>query len=225
MSERCALGGFLITFEGVEGSGKSTQLGLLAERLFKAGLPPIASREPGGTGLCLALRRLLLEEPGGGERWCPDAELLLFCADRAQHLDAVVRPALAEGRVVLLDRFEDSTWAYQGAQGAKETTLAELSKIAAKGLRPALTLLLDADPAGALRRAEARNGAAEGFGETRFDHEGLDFHRKVRERFLARASRDPGRVRVVRADAGAVDVAEEIWSEAAPRLRAAGYAL
>jgi dTMP kinase len=219
------LGGFLITFEGIEGSGKSTQSAILAERLSREGLPFAASREPGGTALCRGLRSLLLEERASGEKWCMDAEMLLFCADRAQHLDTVVMPALREGRIVVLDRFEDSTWAYQGAQGAKEKTLAELSKIVAKGLRPDLTLLLDADPAAALRRATVRNGSAEGFSETRFDHEGLDFHGKVRERFLGIASREPGRVVVVGAGADPAGVAERIWSEVAPRLSAAGFPL
>jgi len=219
------LGGFLITFEGVEGSGKSTQVGLLSQRLSREGLPLVVSREPGGTELCKGLRPLLLTERGDGEKWCPDAELLLFCADRAQHLDAVVRPALREGRIVVLDRFEDSTWAYQGAQGAKEKTLEELSKIVAKGLKPDLTLLLDADPAKALGRAGARNDSEEGFSETRFDNEALDFHKKVRERFLAVASREPGRVLVIRADTDPAGIAEKIWLEVEPRLRAAGFSL
>ena len=106
------MAGVFITMEGVEGSGKSTQVQRLARRLEEAGLPLVVSKEPGGTSLGRELRTLLLAPHASGESWCPKAELLLFYADRAQHLATVVRPALAEGKVVLVDRFEDSSWAY-----------------------------------------------------------------------------------------------------------------
>ena len=111
--------GVFITIEGVEGSGKSTQLLHLSERLRRLGLPLVVTKEPGGTALGREIRRLLLEPHGSGETWCSEAELLLFYADRAQHLETVIRPALAAGKIVLVDRFEDSTRAYQGASGVE----------------------------------------------------------------------------------------------------------
>lgn len=216
--------GVFITIEGVEGSGKSTQLLRLSEHLRRLGLPLAVSKEPGGTALGRELRRLLLEPHTSGEAWCPDAELLLFYADRAQHLDAVIRPALAEGKVVLVDRFEDSTRAYQGASGVPEAALDRLSELVLKGLRPNLTVLLDLDPEASLQRVEVRNLAlgAE-FAETRFDQAALAFHRKVRHRFLALAQAQPGRVALVPARDPADQVEAAIWARVAPLLRSAGF--
>lgn len=114
------LGGGAISMEGVEGAGKSTQLLRLSEHLRRLEVPLVVSKEPGGTALGLEIRKLLLTHHGSGEEWCPDAELLLFYADRAQHLAQVVRPALEAGKVVLLDRYEDSTRAYRGRLGVPE---------------------------------------------------------------------------------------------------------
>lgn len=216
--------GVFITIEGVEGSGKSTQLLRLSEHLRRLGLPLVVSKEPGGTALGRELRRLLLERHASGEAWCPDAELLLFYADRAQHLDAVIRPALAEGAVVLVDRFEDSTRAYQGASGVPEAALDRLSELVLKGLRPNLTVLLDLDPEASLQRVEVRNLAlgAE-FAETRFDQAALAFHRKVRNRFLALAQAQPGRVALVPARDPADQVEAAIWARVAPLLRSARF--
>ena len=216
--------GVFITIEGVEGSGKSTQLFRLSERLRQIGLPLLVSKEPGGTALGRELRRLLLERHPSGEAWCPDAELLLFYADRAQHLEQVVRPALAEGMIVLVDRFEDSTRAYQGASGVPEAALDRLSELVLKGLRPHLTILLDVDPELSLQRVEVRNlsmGAE--FSETRFDEAELDFHRRVRKRFLAIAQNNPNRVALIPARDAADDVEAAIWARVAPLLRNAGF--
>lgn len=215
--------GLLITMEGVEGSGKSTQLERLRARLRAGGLPLTVSKEPGGTALGRELRRLLLTVHPGGEAWCPDAELLLFYADRAQHLAQVVRPALARGEVVLVDRFEDSTRAYQGAQGVAEASLDGLRDLVLGTLRPHLTLLLDLDPEEGLRRAGSRNAAQDAFTETRFDEAHLGFHRAVRERFLAIAAREPGRVAVIPAGGDPEAVAEAIWARVAPVLATARH--
>jgi dTMP kinase len=216
--------GVFITIEGVEGSGKSTQLLRLSERLRHLGLPLIVSKEPGGTALGRELRRLLLEPHGSGETWCSDAELLLFYADRAQHLTTVVRPALEAGKVVLLDRFEDSTRAYQGASGVPEAALDRLSELVLRGLKPHLTVLLDMDPEVSLQRVEIRNlslGAE--FAETRFDQAALEFHRKVRNRFLMLAQDHPARVALVPARDPVDQVEAAIWARVAPLLRNAGH--
>lgn len=216
--------GVLITMEGVEGSGKSTQLLRLSERLRSLNLPLTVSKEPGGTPLGRDLRRLILEPHPSGDAWSPEAELLLFYADRAQHLAQVVRPALADGRVVLVDRFEDSTRAYQGAQGVADTALDRLHDLVVGRLRPHLTLLLDLDPEQSLQRVVVRNLAlGDGFNETRFDDEHLDFHRKVRARFLAIAKADPQRVAVIPARNAPDQVALEIWAKVTPLLRNAGF--
>ena len=216
--------GVFITIEGVEGSGKSTQLFRLSERLRQIGLPLLVSKEPGGTSLGRELRRLLLEPHASGEAWCPDAELLLFYADRAQHLERVIRPALAEGMIVLVDRFEDSTRAYQGASGVPESALDRLSELVLKGLRPHLTILLDVDPELSLQRVEVRNlSMGPEFSETRFDEAELDFHRRVRKRFLAIAQSNPNRVALIPARDAVDEVEAAIWARVAPLLRNAGF--
>jgi dTMP kinase len=216
--------GVFITIEGVEGSGKSTQLLRLSERLRHLGLPLVVSKEPGGTALGREVRRLLLEPHPSGETWCADAELLLFYADRAQHLERVIRPALAEGKVVVVDRFEDSTRAYQGASGVGESALDRLSELVLRGLRPHLTVMLDMDPEVSLQRVEVRNLAmgAE-FYETRFDEAELSFHRRVRNRFLAIAQNHPNRVALIPARDPVAEVEAAIWARVAPLLRNAGF--
>ena len=216
------MAGLLITMEGVEGSGKSTQLRRLVARLAKCGIPVEVSKEPGGTALCRAIRQLLLEPHASGETWSPKAELLLFYADRAQHLAEFILPALEEGKVVLVDRFDDSTRAYQGAQGISDAVLDRVGEVVLGRLKPNLTILLDMDPVFSLRRVEARNAAAEGFRETRFDEAHLDFHRRVRSRFLALAHKEPQRVVVIPAQDAPEAVEEAIWGRLAPLLRTAG---
>jgi dTMP kinase len=216
--------GVFITIEGVEGSGKSTQLLRLSERLRHLELPLVVSKEPGGTALGRELRRLLLERHLSGETWCPDSELLLFYADRAQHLETVIRPSLAEGKVVLVDRFEDSTRAYQGASGVAESALDRLSEMVLRGLKPHLTILLDMDPESSLQRVEVRNLALGGeFSEFRFDQAELDFHRRVRTRFLALAQHHPNRVALIPAREAVDQVEAAIWARVAPLLRNAGF--
>ena len=218
-----AVEGVFITIEGVEGSGKSTQILRLSERLRRLGVPLLVSREPGGTTLGQELRRLLLTHHSSGEQWCPDAELLLFYADRAQHLAQVIRPALEEGKVVLVDRFEDSTRAYQGALGVPERSLDRISELVVGRTRPNLTILLDMDPEASLVRVDTRNlDLGEGFKETRYDEAALAFHRLVRSRFLAIHQREPNRVRGVQARVSPDEVERRIWQQVAPLLRNAG---
>jgi dTMP kinase len=215
--------GVFITFEGVEGSGKSTQILRLSERLRQMGLPLVVSKEPGGTTLGQEVRRLLLTRHSSGEQWCPDAELLLFYADRAQHLAQVIRPSLEAGKVVLLDRFEDSTRAYQGALGVPERTLDRISELVVGRTRPHLTILLDMEPTASLARVEARNlDLGEGFKETRYDEAALAFHKLVRTRFLAIHHREPNRVRVVPARLSPDEVERKVWQSVTPLLRGAG---
>jgi dTMP kinase len=213
----------LITMEGVEGSGKSTQIERLAARLRRAGVPVAVSKEPGGTVLGRAIRALLLEPHPSGETWAPKAELMLFYADRAQHVATFVGPMLEQGKVVLLDRFDDSTRAYQGAQGISDAVLDRMAEVVLGRLRPTLTLILDLDPAESLVRVQARNNADEGFRETRFDDEQLEFHRRVRSRFLIIAQKEPQRVVVVSARESADKVEEAVWTKVAPLMRTAGY--
>lgn len=216
--------GVFITIEGVEGSGKSTQLLHLSERLRRLGLPLVVTKEPGGTALGREIRRLLLERHGSGEVWCAEAELLLFYADRAQHLETVIRPALAAGKVVLVDRFEDSTRAYQGASGVAESSLDRLSELVLRGLKPHLTVMLDMDPEVSLQRVEVRNlSLGTEFSETRFDEAELDFHRRVRNRFLAIAQNHPNRVALIPARDPVDQVEAAIWLRVAPLLRNAGF--
>jgi dTMP kinase len=217
------LAGLLITMEGVEGCGKTTQLQRLGARLRDCGAPLVVSKEPGGTPLCQAVRQLLLEPHASGERWAPKAELLLFYADRAQHLAQFILPAMEEGKVVLLDRFDDSTRAYQGAQGVSESMMDRVAEVVLARLRPHLTLLLDMDPAVAMERVQTRNAATEDFRETRFDQEVMDFHRRVRSRFLAIAQKDAQRVAIIPAQDTADKVEEAIWARVAPLMRTAGY--
>lgn len=218
------MSGLLITLEGVEGCGKSTQIRLLAERMRSLELPVMVSREPGGTALGQELRRLLLEPHPSGERWTPEAELLLFYADRAHHLANLVRPALEAGQIVLLDRFEDSTRAYQGALGVPDGHMDRLAEVVLGRMRPHLTLLLDLDPALGLARVVARNASqGKDFRETRYDEAARDFHDRVRMRFLALAKKEPHRVAILPAQGTAEEVAASLWARVAPLLRSSGF--
>jgi len=186
--------GLFVTFEGGEGTGKSTQIERLAALLRTRGLDPLVTREPGGTPIGERVRDLLLDVD---RRPTAATEVFLLEASRAELVATVVRPALEAGRDVLCDRFDDSTLAYQGGgRGLEADTLAALNRFATGGLRPDLTLLLDLDPAVGLRR---RSGAGEA---NRLDREPEAFHRRVRERYLELARREPERIVVLDAMAG-----------------------
>lgn len=186
--------GLFITFEGPEGSGKSTQLALLADWLRGQGYEVLTTREPGGTRIGETIRSLLHDVRFTEMR--PRAEILLYSASRAQLVDEVIRPALAAGQVVLCDRYADSTYAYQGyGRGLPLDWLREITDFATDGLRPDLTIYLDLEPSIGLARKVA--GRAE---MNRLDREQLDFHRRVRAGYLELAGAEPERWRVVAAD-------------------------
>ena len=186
-----------LTFEGIEGSGKSTILARMAERLGKQGLPVRMTREPGGTAFGRELRRLLLDIRSAD--FSDQAELLLFLSDRAQHLQEVIMPTLSEGTILLCDRYADSTLAYQGyGRGMPLDQIKRLNEFATGGLWPDMTLLFDVPAELGLARAEARN-REEGtqISEGRFEAERLEFHQRVRAGYLALAAQNPGRYAVV----------------------------
>ena len=187
-----------ITFEGIEGSGKSTQIALLAEALTARGLPHLVTREPGGTPAGESVRALLLDS---STRLGPAAELLLYAAARAEHLERVIRPALASGRLVLCDRYLDATRAYQGyGRGLPLAWIESLNALEPLRQAPDRTLLIDLDPTLGLERARGRNRKA-AQDEGRFEAEDLAFHRRVRDGYLALAQAEPERFRVVDGDA------------------------
>ena len=181
--------GVFIALEGGEGAGKSTQAKLLEGWLSGAGHDVVLTREPGGTGVGAALRAILLDHDTG--TLSPRTEALVYAADRAEHVDALIRPALSTGCIVITDRYVDSTMAYQGAgRSIDATDLEQLAQIATGGLRPHLTVVLDIDPVEGLGRAGEHD---------RIEAEPLDFHQRVREQFLALAKADPERYLVVSA--------------------------
>jgi dTMP kinase len=197
-----------ITFEGGEGSGKSTQIKRLAARLSAEGRDVLVTREPGGTPEAEAVRALLVS--GDVARWTAKSEALLNYAAREQHLEQVIRPALAEGRIVLCDRFMDSTRAYQGyAGGCDPAFIDALEHAIVGGTRPALTLIFDIDPAQGLGRARARGDA---HAEDRYERKGLAFHVKLREGFLDILRRNPKRCRLIDAAQDVDAVAEDVWA-------------
>ncbi|HUG43812.1 MAG TPA: dTMP kinase [Acidobacteriota bacterium] len=202
--------GVFVTLEGVEGSGKSIQLNRICELLEEKSIPFAATREPGGTDLGRQLRRILLQTDGAAR--LPMAEVLLYLADRVQHLNEFILPTLREGKLVLCDRYHDATLAYQGfARGIgveKIDALAALLNIRA----PDLTLVLDLDVEEGLRRARQRNLEQETTSMGRFEAESIEFHRKVRQGYLLLASREPRRIVVVDASAPPQVVFQSILS-------------
>lgn len=201
--------GLFVTFEGIEGSGKSTQIALLHEHLVKSGRQTTLTREPGGTPIGDQVRRILLDP--GNRAMDPTTELLLYAASRAQHLREVILPALAAGRIVLCDRFSDATLGYQGyGRGLSIPLIQELDRIVTAGLLPDLTILLDIDARTGLGRARGRN-AREGLqGEARFENEDIAFHARVRDGYYLLADREPGRIRLVNAARTPDEVQQDI---------------
>jgi dTMP kinase len=202
-----------ITFEGVEGSGKSTQLTRAARRLAARGHASLATREPGGTRIGRVLRSVVLGR--ANRELDPIAEWLLFEADRRQHVREVLRPALAQGVFVLCDRFSDATEAYQQVGRRLDARLvARVDALARDGLVPDLTLLYDLDPREGLHRKKIRGGRGVG----RFEETELAFHRKVRRAYLAIAKREPERVTVLDARLPVDELARETWRVLAERF-------
>ncbi|NOX41056.1 MAG: dTMP kinase [Alphaproteobacteria bacterium] len=203
--------GLFVTFEGVDGSGKSTQARLLAEHLRKAGVEIVETREPGGSPGAEEIRRLLVEgEPG---RWSPETEILLFNAARRDHLERTIEPALATNKTVICDRFADSTRVYQGAARAELREVVDTLHSLMIGREPDLTFVIDIDPAIALDRGLARNS-----GEDRFESLGLGFQQALRAGFLKLAADFPQRFIVVNGQRPVAEVAADIATHMAKRL-------
>ena len=189
-----------LTFEGIEGSGKTTQIQLLSNALDERGRDHVLTREPGGTPIGDQIRKVVLHPSNSAIT--PACELMLYAAARAQHIEQVIRPALEEGRLVLCDRFADATCAYQGfGRGLSLVLIEQLHTLDVLSLKPDRTLVFDLDAATALRRARGREDPASR-DESRFEQQDLPFHERVRQGYLELARREPQRFVVVDASGG-----------------------
>jgi dTMP kinase len=207
-----------ITFEGTDGSGKSTQLRMLASELRLRGHEVVSTREPGGTPLGMRVRQLLLHEE---EQVDPLAELLLYAADRSQHVRTLIRPALESGHIVLSDRFADATAAYQGAgRGFPDEIISQLIALATGGLVPDMTILFDLTVDESLRRAAHRKGS--GGKQDRLDAEDAAFHTRVRDAYLRIAAAEPERVRVIDAGVSVEETHTQVMRTVLPFIEAGG---
>jgi dTMP kinase len=213
--------GLFISFEGGDGSGKSTQMKLLAGRLRHEGHSVLENTEPGGTPIGQQIRRILLDR--ANDDMMPMTELLLMFASRAQAVEQWIRPALRRGEIVLSDRFTDSSLAYQGeARGLGFEVVRELHQLALGTILPDLTICIELDLETSLARAHGRNqtnvGAA---AETRLDEQSMAFHRRVREGYRRIASEEPGRFKIVDGGEAPETVAERVWQQVQPLLTTA----
>ena len=200
--------GRFITFEGIDGCGKTTQLRILAAALRTSGRDVVETVEPGGTETGRQIRKILLDPANTAIH--PRTELLLYFASRAQNVEEVIRPALDAGKLILCDRFTDSTLAYQGAgRGLDSETVHDLDRVACRGLKPDRTVLIDIDIETSMARARKRNQRT-GPDESRIDVEGAAFHTSVRERYLELADAEPGRFVVIDGRAPVETVAARI---------------
>lgn len=201
--------GRFITFEGGEGCGKSTQVRRLKEALEADGVEVVLTREPGGTPLAEEIRRLIKDPPADPP--CDRSELLLFLAARAQLVRNVIRPALAAGKWVVSDRFSDSTVAYQGyGRGLSLAFIASADEFACEGLRPDLTILLDARPETAAARLRGREAATHTAAD-RIERAGEEFHARLRKGFAERAKAEPARILTIDANGTIDEVWEKVW--------------
>ena len=208
------MNGLLLTLEGIEGSGKSTQAAALAAALRSTGYPVLLTREPGGTLLSEQIRDLVLSPDLGPIH--PACELLLFIAARAQHVAERIRPALESGQVVICDRFTDATLAYQGGgRSVPEDLLRGLNDLSTGGIRPDRTYLLDVEVGTGLTRAAERPGK----GRDRMEREGQAFFQAVRERYLALAAADPERIRMLRGTDSRESLSRQIEEDARALLQ------
>lgn len=209
-----------ITFEGIEGSGKSTQIRLLFEYLKGRDVDVAMTREPGGTVVGEKIRGILLDP--SSRNLIPRAELFLYGAARIQHIEEVIQPALDAGRVVLCDRFVDATVAYQGA--GRQISMSEVkvvNSLVAVDLKPDLTILLDLPVETGLSRARERNRSDAASATSRFEEEDLAFHRRVREGYLAIAAAERGRVKIIPGDQPVEKVAKQVQGIVARALKLA----
>lgn len=203
--------GLFISFEGIDGSGKSTQARLLAQTLRTRGLDVVLTREPGGSPGAEEIRELVLEGPP--DRWSAETELLLFTAARRDHLERTIRPALAAGQIVICDRFADSTRMYQGLRGAGLRAKVDALHALMIGQEPDLTVLVDMEPNTGLARALARQGH-----EERFEAFGADLQHAMRAGFLDLAKEQPDRFVVVNGAGSIEDVAQAVFAAVMPHL-------
>ena len=211
------MAGVFITFEGIDGCGKSTQLRLLASELRARGLDVVTTREPGGTTLGQKLRAALLDVK---EQVDPLAELLVFAADRAQHVRTVVRPALEAGKIVISDRYADATVAYQGSgRGFRPELIQQIVQLATDGLAPDLTLLFDLSVAESALRTRKRVAAKR---SDRLDSEKVEFHERVRHAYLEIAKANENRVRAIDAKGSAQDTHRIVMDIVVPFLEQRG---
>lgn len=213
------MAGILITFEGIEGCGKTTQARILEDFLKLRGHHVLLTREPGGTRIGEGIRKILLHADNAGMD--PHVELLLYEAARAQHVREIIRPALEKGSVVLCDRFTDATVAYQGAgRGLPIPFINQINKLVCGEVRPQLTLLLDCPAEVGLARAQGRGATLEREArEDRFEREALIFHEKVREGYRAIARAEPERVQVIDATRDVDAIHQMISTTVLGRLR------
>ena len=208
--------GFFVTLEGLDGCGKTTQVGTLAERLRGRGLDPVIAQEPGGTRLGRSIRSMLLDSTNSDLH--PHAELLLYFASRVQNLAEVIQPALASGHVVICDRFTDATVAYQGYGRELGTErVLQLNAITCWNAQPDLTVWLDIDPQTALERARVRN-ASQAVDEGRMESQELEFFQRVRQGYASIRARHPERVRHVEASGSRDEVARRVFDAVLPSL-------
>ena len=201
--------GLFITFEGMDGSGKTTQMHRLAARLRAMGRTVVETADPGGPPIAQKIRRILLDR--AHQELSPTTELLLYFASRAQNVDEWILPALRRGEVVLSDRFTDSSLVYQGCgRGLGAEAVLALDRIACRGLKPDLTILVDVDPEASLARARARN-LAEPHCETRMDDQSPEFHRKVYDAYRALAAAEPARVKIIDGRTDIDSIERAVW--------------
>ncbi len=204
--------GYFITFEGIEGSGKTTQIGLLGEHLESLGYSVVITREPGGCAISDKIRSILLDADNSSIS--PLTELLLYAAARSQHVSEVIIPALKRGNIVLCDRFTDATLAYQGSgRGIAREKVDMLNQLACQSLRPDLTVLIDCDVSVGLERARRRIESKSGPREERFELEALEFHCSVRAAYLEIARAEPQRFITVDGSGGVEEISEAIVAQ------------
>lgn len=197
--------GFFITFEGIDGCGKSTQIDLFYQRLISEGYPVLLLREPGGTVISEEIRKILLDKKN--TKMCSETELLLFEAARAQIINEVINPAIAQGKIVICDRFIDSSVAYQGfGRSIGRRVVNDLNKYAVGNTLPDITFLFDIDPKLAASRLSFRSQAKD-----RLDDESFSFMNSVRDGYLEIANEEPGRIKVLNAKDSIEDLAREIY--------------
>ena len=213
--------GFFVSFEGIDGSGKTTQISKLADTLRSMGLAPVLAQEPGGTPLGRQIRAILLDS--ANSELDPIAELLLYFASRVQNLEQVIKPALAEGYIVISDRFTDATVAYQGyGRSLGQRRVMQLSEFSCPGVKPDLTIWLDVEPSTAVSRARSRN-EKQTVDESLMESQSMRFFNRVRSGYAAICKAEPERMKRVDANGSVGQVTRRVLDLLLPALRASGH--